>query len=92
MAKKTGGSFVPFSLCCCIVLFAFLMDAARADTSNSSSIVSSDGQTGDDTETTVEKAMKPFFDMVKTFLGVVQPQKLTEQTWLSEYSCIFSST
>ena len=85
MAKRTEGRFgVPFSLRCSIILAVFLMDAAMADTSNSSSIVSSDGQTGDNSETTVEKGMKPFFDMVKSFLGVVQPHKLTEQTWLSE--------
>lgn len=85
MAKRTGGSVVPFAVWCCIVLVIFLMDAAQADNNgNSSGIVSSDGQTGGDSKTTIEKGMKPFFDMVKTFLGVVQPHKLADQTWLSE--------
>ncbi|XP_070187748.1 prominin-1-like isoform X2 [Littorina saxatilis] len=84
--KRTGGRFLPSAMwcwCSFVLLLAFHMDGASADTSNSSSIVSSDGQTGDSTLTTMEKGMRPFFDMVKSFLGVIQPHKLSEQTWLN---------
>ncbi|PVD34827.1 hypothetical protein C0Q70_06106 [Pomacea canaliculata] len=63
---------------------ASVMGAVLAESSvNSSSIVSSSSSQDDPTVTTMEKGMKPFFDMVKTFLGVVQPEKITTQTWLN---------
>ena len=78
---------MPSAVWCSFVLTIILMDAVHASryNSSSSSTVSSDELSGDNSETTMEKGMRPFFDMVKTFLGVVQPHKLTEQSWLSEY-------
>lgn len=69
------------------ILLVSVMGAVLAESSvNSSSIVSSSSSQDDPTVTTMEKGMKPFFDMVKTFLGVVQPEKITTQTWLSKYT------
>ncbi|KAL8565107.1 hypothetical protein ACOMHN_005310 [Nucella lapillus] len=58
----------------------FGVDGAGAAAGNSSSVVSG----GDDGEGgTTEKGMRPFFDMVKSFLGVVQPERITDQPWLN---------
>ncbi|KAL8624266.1 hypothetical protein ACOMHN_033989 [Nucella lapillus] len=46
-------------------------------------MASSDGFIGGDATSTMEKGMRPFFDMVKSFLGIIQPNQLTEQTWLN---------
>lgn len=72
-------------VCTCAVLI-FFFNGAQTAASNFSSVISSDGQAADDSsQTTVEKGMKPFFDMVKSFLGVIQPHKITERSWLSKW-------
>ncbi|KAK7507834.1 hypothetical protein BaRGS_00000799 [Batillaria attramentaria] len=89
-SRRSGGT-----LCVVlIVLFAFIMDdvLASSEGNASTSPNTGDGSDGLSDGTTMEKGMKPFFDMVKNFLGVVQPHKLTEQTWLSEYQALFSVT
>ena len=68
-------------------LSVFSFDGARADSNNTSGANTADGQTddGEESESLMEKGMEPFYGLVKNFLTTIQPNKISEQTWLSEY-------
>ncbi|XP_076445550.1 prominin-1-A-like isoform X2 [Babylonia areolata] len=79
---KIKGHGLPAVCCCSFVLF-WHMTSALASSTNSSGTVTSGEYTGDESSTTMERGMRPFFDMVKSFLGIVQPNQITDQSWLN---------
>ena len=73
----------PLVMWCCVLLFIVSLDV-RLVTGNTTPVTSDAQPLTDKDVTNVEKGMRPFFDMVKSFLQIVQPHKLSEQSWLSE--------
>lgn len=82
----------------CVTLFFLVVShSVSAQVSNDSNLAPGEfeKQEGSSDQTSLEKGMRPFFDMTRSFLGVIQPNKISQQDWLSEYqrlsTCIIGS-